>query len=86
MPYPLTTTDLNGTTVLASGWGTTNPVAVGVDNMDSPSDTLREVSLTVLSTTECQKYNKGVTDNMICTYNPGKDTCQVIEFPILHFH
>ena len=77
LPYPLVNSDFNGTTVLASGWGTTQPVAAGADNNDQVSRTLMEVFLTTLSSAACRKY-QSVTDNMICTYNPGKATCQVI--------
>ncbi|MCL4153771.1 UNVERIFIED_CONTAM: hypothetical protein GTU68_052035, partial [Idotea baltica] len=53
-----------------TGWGTTTE---GGDT----SNTLLEVDLPLLTTDECQVYyNSYVTDNMICTYEPGKDSCQ----------
>jgi hypothetical protein len=61
---------------LASGWGTTKPVAAGANNNDAVSSTLMEVVLPVLSSAECRRY-QSVTDTQICTYEPGKDTCQV---------
>ena len=47
------------------------------------SNTLREVSVPVFDTTKCKaQYEKTpktytITDNMICTYEQGKDACQV---------
>jgi len=77
LPWNYATSDFSGTTVLASGWGTLNPVPVNVNNTDSPSDTLMEVNLPVLSTSECQQYlGDSVTSNMLCTYQDGLDTCQ----------
>jgi len=77
LPWNLVSSEFSGTSVLASGWGTTKPVPVNQENNDAVSNTLLEVVLPVLSTAECQKYlGSRVTTNMLCTYNPGKDTCQ----------
>jgi secreted trypsin-like serine protease len=71
----LSRSEFQGATVLASGWGTTRPVPVGQDNNDRTSNTLLMVDLPVLTTSQCSRYIR-VTNNMICTYQPGKDTCQ----------
>lgn len=72
---PLSTSDHDGATVLASGWGTTRPVPVNTQNNDPVSETLLEVSLPVLTTAQCRQY-QSLTVNQFCTYEPGKDTCQ----------
>jgi len=62
--------NLTGTYCVASGWGTTS--SGGTQPMK-----LQKVDLPVLTTKECQRYyGTSVTNNMICTYLPGKDTCQ----------
>jgi secreted trypsin-like serine protease len=77
LPWNYATSEFTGTSVVASGWGTTKPVAVNTANNDSPSNTLMSVVLPILDTAQCQKYlGSNVNSNMICTYNPGKDTCQ----------
>ena len=58
------------------GWGTAE---IGGES----SSELRQVSLPILSTKTCKNNNKigsKITDNMFCTYHPGKDTCTVIVF------
>jgi len=70
LPWNYANDNFSGTTVTASGWGTTSQGG-------SVSNTLREVDLPVLTTEQCAQYMPGqVTQNMICTYQPGKDTCQ----------
>lgn len=70
LPWNYPNDEFDGETVSASGWGTTSQGG-------SVSNTLREVDLPVLTTQQCRQYYPGqITDNMICTYNPGKDTCQ----------
>jgi secreted trypsin-like serine protease len=77
LPWNMVSSDFSGINVLASGWGTTKPVPVGADNTDEVSSTLLEVTLPVLSTAQCQQYlSTSVNQNNICTYLPGKDTCQ----------
>ena len=71
LPCTLRNANFSGTTVTASGWGTEEE-----GNNDTP-DRLRKVDLTVLTTEECRKYyGSQITNNMICTYKAGKDTCQ----------
>lgn len=68
----------------AYGWGDTQSGDV------TGSDTLQEVSVTVVTPELCQKtldsfcqiYWRGkdcvvLTDGMLCAGSPGKDTCQV---------
>ncbi|CAL8070448.1 unnamed protein product [Orchesella dallaii] len=70
LPWNYVSDNFSGTNVTASGWGTTTQGG-------SVSSTLREVDLPVLTTEQCATYMPGqVTQNMICTYQPGKDTCQ----------
>jgi len=70
LPFNYANDDFDGTTVTASGWGTTSQGG-------QVSNTLKEVDLPVLTTQQCSRYYPGqITENMICTYNPGKDTCQ----------
>lgn len=60
-----------GTMVRTMGWGT-------MSNGGSTSDVLREVDLPVVTNIECsQRYpNDDISQNMICTFQPGKDACQ----------
>ena len=55
-----------------SGYGSTS---FGGSN----SVRLRQATLPVLNWTECSRYLPDVqlTADMICTYEPGKDACQV---------
>jgi len=77
LPFSLTAETFQGKTVQAAGWGTTKPVAINQQNTDSVASTLQRVDLPMITTPECNNYYKGgITNNMICTYNPGKDTCQ----------
>ncbi|KAF1576872.1 Granzyme A, partial [Eudyptes moseleyi] len=65
-----------GTTCTVAGWGKTH------SRLKKPSDTLREVNITVISRQICNnnhhyKNNPVITDNMICAgaKNGGKDSC-----------
>ncbi|KAF1569541.1 UNVERIFIED_CONTAM: Granzyme A, partial [Eudyptes pachyrhynchus] len=65
-----------GTTCTVAGWGKTH------SSLKKPSDTLREVNITVISRQICNnnhhyKNNPVITDNMICAgaKNGGKDSC-----------
>jgi len=70
LPWNYRSDEFAGTTITASGWGTTTQGG-------QTSSTLREVDLPVLTTAQCSQYYPGqITSNMICTYQPGKDTCQ----------
>ncbi|XP_009872184.1 PREDICTED: granzyme A [Apaloderma vittatum] len=76
---PLPTSDDDpkpGTTCTVSGWGQTHT------HHKKPSDTLREVNITVISRQVCNdnhhyKNKPVITDNMICAgaKNGGKDSC-----------
>ncbi|KAB7500334.1 Trypsin-1 [Armadillidium nasatum] len=60
----------SGITGTVTGWGVTS--SGGED-----SKMLLEVNLPVLTTEDCQDMlGPYVTDNMICTYEEGKDACQ----------
>jgi len=41
------------------------------------STTLQEVDLNVIYLEKCNDSYGDVSNNNICTYTPGKDTCQV---------
>jgi hypothetical protein len=70
LPWKYRNADFTGATVTATGWGTT-AFGGGISNV------LREVDLPILAQDQCQRYYPtGLTNNMICTYSPGKDTCQ----------
>lgn len=50
------------------------------ENTEDYPDMLQEVDLEMIPRPECQDYFGGVrkiTDNMICGYTAGKDSCQV---------
>ncbi|XP_009912999.1 granzyme A [Haliaeetus albicilla] len=76
---PLPTSDDDpkpGTTCTVAGWGQTR------NYPKKPSDTLREVNITVISREICNdnhhyKNNPVITENMICAgaKNGGKDSC-----------
>lgn len=83
---PLPTSDYDpkpGTTCTVAGWGQTR------NYPRKPSDTLREVNITVISRQICNdkhhyKNNPVITDNMICAgaKNGGKDSCSVSIFTV----
>uniref|UniRef100_A0A0P4WFI2 Peptidase S1 domain-containing protein n=1 Tax=Scylla olivacea TaxID=85551 RepID=A0A0P4WFI2_SCYOL len=53
-----------------TGWGT-------MSFQGTLSPVLLEAQLPLLTTEECQQYLGGnITDNMLCTYDKGKDACQ----------
>lgn len=56
-----------------TGWGYVNPYRVG----PAPKR-LRQISLTTITTDECLKAGREVTDNEICTQSPaGEGACGV---------
>ena len=58
----------SGEMTTAMGWGTTSKAG--------ENDILRHVMVPALTSTDCRHYYGGkLDDTMICTYNPGKDTC-----------
>jgi len=70
LPWTMLGETFQGRTITASGWGTTS-------SGGSASPVLRKVDLPMLTTQQCRNYYQGmITDNMICTYSAGKDTCQ----------
>ncbi|KAJ8963445.1 hypothetical protein NQ318_018925 [Aromia moschata] len=70
LPFRYSTFDFQGVTVTALGWG--------LKEFSGPtSDILQKVNLTVEPSNECMtQYPDRVTANQICTYAPGKDSCQ----------
>ncbi|XP_053684512.1 venom serine protease-like [Sabethes cyaneus] len=67
LPFSYRTYDFQGLDVDVAGWGTTS--------FGGPqSTTLRRTTLKVLSNNNCNVQY--VNSNKICTYAPGKDTCQ----------
>ena len=74
MDYPKLNTDdafPNGEMSRAMGWGTTS-------SGGSSSNVLREVDLPVITNGECDsRYSQyDIYANNICTFQPGKDSCQ----------
>lgn len=79
---PNTGTDIKaGTRCQVIGWGTTN------NGINKPSDTLKEVNVTVIDRNTCndkKHYNlqPAITKNMVCAgdVKGGKDSCSVSTF------
>jgi len=70
LPFNYVSTSFEGQMIMAGGWGT-------LSQGGSQPTILQKVELPFMSTTECKKYyGTSITDNMICTYKPGQDTCQ----------
>lgn len=77
--HPSTKNDIRaGTKCHVTGWGTTDPKLL------SPSDTLREVTVTVISRKLCNtqsyyNHNPIITKDMVCAGDAKgqKDSCQV---------
>ena len=59
-----------GATSRTMGWGDTTQGGSG-------SNVLREVDLPIITNDVCHlKYSGGIYASMICTFKPGKDSCQ----------
>ncbi|EFN63716.1 Transmembrane protease, serine 9 [Camponotus floridanus] len=56
--------------VVALGWGLKQFGG-------AKSTTLQKVNLTVINLTNCKDYYHELTNSDICTYSPGKDSCQM---------
>ncbi|ROT71278.1 Venom serine protease 34 [Penaeus vannamei] len=70
LPFSFAGEDFQSETGVVTGWGTTS-------FQGELSDVLLDVELPVLTTAECKAfYGDRVTDNMMCTYEPGSDACQ----------
>ncbi len=70
---------MNGQIAFFAGWGDTT----SDDVIDIGSTDLLEVETAVISNEECKRfgdvtfsYDGLVSDNMICTFSAGKDSCQ----------
>lgn len=72
LPFKYSTDDFDGETAIAMGWGTTS-------FQGETSSVLQDVHLPVESYNNCKRhsdYASRLTENMFCTYAPGKDACQ----------
>ncbi|KAK7085560.1 hypothetical protein SK128_006624 [Halocaridina rubra] len=72
LPFSYVSENLSGQVGTVTGWGTTQFEG-------NLSNVLREVEVPILTTSECMQYTFNtitITDNMICTYEEGKDACQ----------
>ncbi|XP_041782957.1 venom serine protease-like isoform X2 [Anopheles merus] len=69
LPFRYSTSNFAGSIVEATGWGT-------MDFGAPTSNVLRKVSLSVISQQSCQSSMPNILASHICTYTPGKDTCQ----------
>nr|XP_029731266.1 venom serine protease-like [Aedes albopictus] len=72
LPYIYQNTNFNNVYLEALGWGT-------LDFGERLATELQKVSLQVVNQTSCRTQLSGmntVQDSQICTYTPGKDSCQ----------
>ncbi|GAB0089520.1 venom serine protease [Sergentomyia squamirostris] len=69
--YTENETQFASETVEVAGWGL-------LEFAGKKATVLQKVALNVLSTPQCKEaYGNTANDNYICTYTPGKDTCQM---------
>lgn len=69
LPFRYTSLDFVDATVTALGWG--------AEEFSGPrSDVLQKVDLKVVGNAQCKLTEKTLTSKQLCTYAPGKDTCQ----------
>jgi V8-like Glu-specific endopeptidase len=70
LPFNYINTSFEGQMIMAGGWGT-------LTQGGQQPTILQKVEIPFMSTAECRNYyGTSITDNMICTYKPGQDTCQ----------
>lgn len=71
LPFRYSTASFTDSSVTALGWGT-------LEFSGIKSNTLQAVNLTVISNSECssRSTSKPIFNSQICTYTPGKDSCQ----------
>ena len=70
LPFQHSADSFGGSIVTALGWGLTA-------NDESTSDTLQKVRLNVLTNLQCSKFYSDVSNDQLCTYTEGKDSCQM---------
>jgi len=71
LPADLSST-FDGILATISGWGQRR----STDPASSPN-VLHEADVTVMTNAKCNNYYPGIfTENMLCTFAPGKDACQ----------
>lgn len=68
----------NSSTVTVAGWGTT-------DFAGPLPAILQKVDLKTISNDECKTTHSALTTSEICTFLPGKDTCQYDSGTGIHF-
>ena len=80
LPYGHVNRDWQGSIGSVTGYG-----SIWFGGPNSP--TLKQVSMPILNRNKCQEYftTFRLTDDMICTYQPGKDACQVRWFILDEF-
>ena len=62
--------DFSGALATVTGWGT-------LQSGGNQPEVLNEVQVTVQTNDQCNSaYGGGITDNMICAADAGKDSCQ----------
>ncbi|XP_052862909.1 venom serine protease-like [Anopheles cruzii] len=69
LPFAQSTATFAGSVVVATGWGT-------LDFGSPASKVLQKVSLNVITQQSCQSQMPNILASHICTYTPGRDTCQ----------
>ncbi|CAK1591243.1 unnamed protein product [Parnassius mnemosyne] len=69
LPFKFLTNDFTGAKVTVLGWGTLFPGG-------PTSAVLRKVDVDVISQPACRRSVPSVTPRQMCTYTPGKDSCQ----------
>ncbi|XP_015596057.1 venom serine protease 34 isoform X2 [Cephus cinctus] len=69
LPFQQASNSFANSNVQVLGWGTT-------EFAGATSNTLQEVTLGVTPLASCQRPYPQVTNNQMCTYANGKDTCQ----------
>ncbi|XP_049547074.1 venom serine protease-like [Anopheles darlingi] len=69
LPLRFSTSSFEGAVVEATGWGT-------LDFGLPASKVLQKVSLNVISQQSCSSQMPNIVASHICTYTPGRDTCQ----------
>lgn len=70
LPWLYSTNFINTQALQAVGWGS--------DRFGGPlSKTLRQVTLNIISNSMCTNVFSNLADSQLCTFYPGRDSCQV---------
>ncbi|XP_011691267.1 PREDICTED: venom serine protease-like [Wasmannia auropunctata] len=70
LPFQHKNDSFDDSIVTALGWGLT-------EYAGRESKTLQKVDLNIISLQKCRSYYSDVSDRNMCTFTPGKDTCQM---------